>query len=161
MMRARVALVVFVALIAQVSLFSEIRLSGVAPEILLLVAVLAGFNAGPDRGAIIGFCAGLAYDIVLETPLGLAALSFSLVAHAVGSIEESLIRETWWFPMVAAGIASGFGLLLFAVAGEVTGQPGWVSGDLPRVALLVAFTNMILTPLVRGPVRWSVGAAAP
>lgn len=160
MTRLRVALVIFVALILQISLFSQVRLSGVAPELLLLVAVLAGFNAGPDRGAVIGFCAGLAYDIVLDTPLGLSALTFCLVAHAVGSLEESLIRETWWFPMLAAGLASAVGLVVFACAGEVAGQPGWVSRDLPRVAMLVGFTNMLLTPLVRGPMRWSVGAAA-
>ena len=160
MTRVRIAAVIFVALILQVSFFSVVRVSGVAPELLMLVAVLAGFNAGPERGAVIGFFAGLAYDVALGTPLGLSALAFCLLAHGVGSVEESLVRETWWFPMVAAGVASAIGLVMFACVGAVVGQTGWVSGDLPRVALLVGFINMLLTPLVRGPVRWSVGAAA-
>ena len=41
------------------------ELFGVQGDLMLLVAIAAGLAAGPDRGATIGFAAGLAYDLML------------------------------------------------------------------------------------------------
>ncbi|MCB0972695.1 MAG: rod shape-determining protein MreD, partial [Acidimicrobiales bacterium] len=71
---ARGSLLIVGALTLQVCLFSRFSFDGARPDVMVLVAVMAGLVAGPDRGAILGFAAGLAFDVVLTTPLGLSAL---------------------------------------------------------------------------------------
>ena len=55
----RIAVVLAVALLLQLTLFLEVRVFGVAPELPALVAVLGGLLAGARRGCVIAFCAGL------------------------------------------------------------------------------------------------------
>ena len=67
----RAAAVVLTALVLQASLFARFSFEGARPEVLVLVALMAGFVAGPDDGAVMGFAAVLAFDIVVKTPFGL------------------------------------------------------------------------------------------
>ena len=85
----KVAVVVLVSLTLQVCLFASFSFEGARPDIMILLAITAGFIAGPDRGAIVGFTAGLAYDVVLSTPLGLTALVYTLVGYVVGTISAA------------------------------------------------------------------------
>ena len=70
----KVGAVLLASIVVQLTVFVDVRVADVAPELLALVAVLAGFLAGPERGATIAFGAGLLWDIWLPTPLGLAAI---------------------------------------------------------------------------------------
>ena len=81
----RLGVVVLVALVLQVCLFSRFSYEGARPDVMILVAIAAGLVAGAERGALVGFVAGLAYDVVLTTPLGLSALVYCLVGYAVGA----------------------------------------------------------------------------
>ena len=82
--------VVLAALLLQLTVFVDVRIAGVAPELMVLVAVLAGISAGAARGSVIAFFVGLTWDLYLATPLGLSAASFALAAYAVGGFEISL-----------------------------------------------------------------------
>ena len=58
-MRAgRLAIVVLGALTLQVTLLSRFSYEGARPDVMILLAVLAGYLGGPDRGAIVGFASG-------------------------------------------------------------------------------------------------------
>ena len=48
---------------------------GAHGDLLLLVPIAAGLTVGPERGAIAGFVAGLAVDLLVTTPFGLTALT--------------------------------------------------------------------------------------
>jgi rod shape-determining protein MreD len=77
---------------------------------------------GPETGAAFGFAAGLASDLFLQTPLGLAALAFALTAYLVGAMQNTLARPAHWMrPAIAvgAGLVSG---LLFVGLGALVGQ---------------------------------------
>ncbi len=76
--RLRVVAILLTAVTVQVTVFEEIRVSGVSVELLLLVSILAGFHGGPERGAVVAFCAGLLHDTITATPLGLHALVYAL-----------------------------------------------------------------------------------
>ena len=73
----RLGVVVLVALVLQVCLFSRFSYEGARPDVMILVAIAAGLVAGAERGALVGFVAGLAYDVVLTTPLGLSRTNSS------------------------------------------------------------------------------------
>ena len=107
---------------------------------MLLVAIAGGIAAGPDRGAAIGFAAGLAYDLMLQTPFGLSALTYAIVAYLVGSLQDSVLRAAWWIPVATATAASCVGVILYGVLGTVLGEDlvGW---ELLRVAVIVGLLN--------------------
>ncbi|HUQ64410.1 MAG TPA: rod shape-determining protein MreD [Acidimicrobiales bacterium] len=154
--RFRVPLVILTALLVQVTLLSRLRLFGVVPNLMLLVAVAGGITGGPVRGAVIGFASGLAIDIFLETPLGLSALVFSIVGYTVGAVETGILRAAWWIPVLTAFGACAAGEALFAVAAQVVGRPDLLSARLAIIVVIVGITSaMLALPVVR-VVGWSL-----
>ncbi|MCB1262803.1 MAG: rod shape-determining protein MreD, partial [Acidimicrobiales bacterium] len=82
--RVRLALVLLSTLALQKGLSSHLYVFGVAPNVLLLMTIAAGLSSTPDRGAIVGFFAGLSFDFITQGPLGLGSLSYCLVGFAAG-----------------------------------------------------------------------------
>ena len=157
-LRVRIGVVLAVTLVVHLTLLSRLRIEDVRPDALLLVALMAGLTAGPERGAIVGFCAGLLADLFLQTPFGLSALAYSLVGFAVGSLQSGILRATWWIPVVTAAAASAAGIVLFGVLGAMVGQPDFVSPRLALIAVLVGFMNAALAPAASRVVGWAFAA---
>jgi rod shape-determining protein MreD len=61
----RVAFLLVIALLLQVTIFPHVRLAGRVPDLGLVLAVAIAFDYGPEAGAIVGFLAGLSYDLFL------------------------------------------------------------------------------------------------
>jgi rod shape-determining protein MreD len=154
----RTSLVFVAALTFQLGVATQVELFGVQGDIMLLVAIAGGVAAGPDQGAAIGFAAGLAYDLLLQTPFGLSALTYALVAYAVGSLQDSVLRAAWWIPVASASAASAVGVILYGVFATVLGEE-LVGGGLLRVALVVALLNAIAAPVVVRAMRWATGTS--
>lgn len=155
---ARTSFVFVVALTLQLGVANQIQVFGVQGDLMLLVAVAAGVAAGPDQGAVIGFASGLAYDLMLQTPFGLSALTYALVAYAVGSLQDSVLRAAWWIPVASAATASAIGVILYGVFGTVLGED-LVGLSLLRVAAVVGLLNAIAAPVVVRTVRWATGTS--
>lgn len=154
-LRVRVALVLALTLIVHITLLSRLRIDNVRPDALLLLAVMAGLVAGPERGAIAGFCAGLVADLFLQTPFGLSALAYCLVGFGVGSIQSGILRAAWWIPVVTALGASAGGVVLYGILGAMVGQSDFVGPRLLVIALLVGFMNAALAPAAVRLVGWA------
>ena len=114
---ARVAAVCLAALVLQLSL--DLRIFGVAPELLALIGMLAAIQIGSWRGAIVAFGAGLLWDVYLATPLGLIAICFALVAYSVGNIEEGLFHNTRTQVLVLVFAGTFTSIALYALIGAV------------------------------------------
>ena len=71
-------------MVLQTTLFTHLRIDGVAPDVGLVAVLAVAYEDGADTGAIFGFVMGLAIDLFLTTPLGLSALSFAITGYAVG-----------------------------------------------------------------------------
>lgn len=153
----KVALLCLVALVLQLTVFVDVRVAGVAPELPALIAVLAGLAAGSDRGSLIAFCVGLIWDVYLPTPLGLAAISFALAAYTVGVIESGLFHDTRIQAVVMVFFATAGAVTLYAVLGEILGQGGLVDDELVGIVLIASLINAALAPLVSPLMRWAVG----
>lgn len=156
--RGRLAFVLFVALTLHQSLFAGIRIGDAHPQAMLLVAVAAGLLAGAERGAAIGFTAGLLADLFVQTPLGLSALAYALVGFTVGGVQSAMIRSAWWIGPVTAVMASFAGIVLYGLLGALIGQSHFVSPRLLIVAGWVALMNGILAgPMLRA-VGWALAS---
>ncbi|MEQ1785583.1 MAG: rod shape-determining protein MreD [Acidimicrobiales bacterium] len=158
MVAVRTSFVLALALTVQLGVAPSIGVLGVQGDLLLLVAIAAGVAAGPDRGAAIGFAAGLAYDLLLQTPFGLSALTYAIVAYLVGGLQDSVLRAAWWIPVATATAASVVGVILYGVFGTVLGDE-LVSWELVRIALIVGVLNTIAAPVVVKAMRWATGSS--
>jgi hypothetical protein len=89
----KVAAVLLVGILVQTCFGNDLRVDDVAPDFMLLLAVCAGFVAGPDEGALVGFVAGLLSDLFLQnTPFGLMALAACLAGYVVGWARANFLR---------------------------------------------------------------------
>jgi rod shape-determining protein MreD len=157
--RVRIPLVLFAALILQTSLLEGVRALGIPTDALLLIAVTGAAVAGPERGAIIGFMAGLVADLFLQTPLGLSALAYCLTGFAVGTLSGNVIRAAWWIMPVTAFVGSAVGIVVYALIGAMVGQAHLVRPSLAWTALAVALVNVPLSLVVGRAMTWAVGSA--
>src|SRR5689334_2499725 len=150
----RVALLLALALVLQIAFFSHVRLVGRVPDLGLLLAVAIAFDYGPEAGAIVGFLAGLSYDLFLSTPLGLTALAWALTAYAVGVLQGGVLRSPKWFTPViggAAGIAAG---MLFVGVGLLAGVGGVHGNDAFVTVGVASLYDALLAPFLFILVAW-------
>lgn len=143
-----IVLVVFVVVV-QVVVVSQVTIFGARGDIVLLLAIAAGISAGPERGAEIGFAAGLTYDLLLSTPLGLSALVYCIVGFVMGAIHSSVLRAAGWIPVLNAVLASAAGVVLYALVGRVLGLATFSGPALPVIVAVVSLLNGIVAlPLI-------------
>jgi rod shape-determining protein MreD len=145
------------ALLLQTTLLAQMRIFGVMPDLMLLVAVAGGITAGATRGAALGFAAGMLIDLFLPTPLGLSALVFTLVGYGVGVANTGVLRSAWYIPVLTSGGASVAGVTLYALIGSVLGER-MIDGHLITIALVVGVFNAVLAPVAVKFVDWSLGS---
>lgn len=153
---AKTALVLITALLFQVSLVARFSLDGARGDLLLLIALSAAVAEGPEKGAIVGFAAGLTFDLVLSTPFGLSALVYGVVGFAVGGFQGSVLRVTRWTPMASVFAGSVLAVVVYAVAGSMLGQHSLSGPGLPAIVAAVAVPNGLLAPLTTRLMRWAL-----
>lgn len=152
----RVAFVIFVALLVQSCLLVALRIRGTHPDIVWLLPITAALLDGAETGAIVGFWAGLAFDLILPTPLGLSALVGCLTGYAVGSLTARSEPRTLWVRPVAAAAGSVAADLLFAVLGAVLGQQQMVQVDFAALVVVVGASSAVLVPVAYAMMRWAL-----
>ncbi len=158
--RLRIGLVLLVAILVQTALGNDLRVDGVAPDLMLLVTICAGLAGGAEAGAWVGFWAGLISDLFLtSTPLGLSALTYCLVGAAVGALRTAVLPESRLITPAAALIGTGAAVLFWVALGDVLGQSQLLDAGrswLIRVAAVEAGWATVLAL----PVAWIYARAA-
>lgn len=153
---ARAGLVVFVALMVQLTVVNEIRIWGVTGSLLVVTPVAAGLVAGPVPGALVGFAAGLLLDAFLTTPFGLTALVWTIVGHAVGVSSRNLIRSSPVAIVGFAAVSAVAAIGAFVVVGYLLGQTHLFAAPLLRIALVGGLVASIAVFAVLPPMRWAL-----
>jgi rod shape-determining protein MreD len=154
---ARPAFVIFVLLTLQTTLFADLDLFGAKADIVMLLPIAAGIAGGRERGAIVGFIAGLALDLVVHgTPTGFFALGYTLVGYVVGMLQAGVLRAAWWIPVVTTLGGSALGVFMLAVLGKFIGVEGLFDRHLATVCIVVAVLNALLVlPMLR-VTKWAL-----
>jgi rod shape-determining protein MreD len=119
----KVILVLLFGILVQTTFASDLRANNVAPDFMLLLAVCAGFEGGPDVGAAVGFLAGLLSDLFLQgTPFGLSAIAGCLAGFVVGWTSANFLREGLSLVPAVAAVGTAIGVVLFVVIGYLVGE---------------------------------------
>jgi rod shape-determining protein MreD len=157
---ARLALLLVLLVVLQTSLFPHLRILGVVPDLGLVAAVALAVTYGPEAGATFGFAAGLATDLFLQTPLGLAAFAYGFTAFLFGILQDRLVRPAWWVrPAIgaAAGVVAG---IVFVGLGALVGQGQlWALSSIRTILLAAAYDGLV--SIVIFPLTIAVARAHP
>lgn len=151
----RYVLLIATAMVVQEFLFEQFRVAGVVADAFLIVAVATGLVAGARRGAIVGFGAGLALDLLVTTPFGLGALSYLVAGAVAGALGHLLVHSAASRKILVGFAASFIGLLFFAVVGSLFGATDLLTLHLVRVIILVPLLNAVLVLPACRAVRWA------
>ncbi len=152
----QVALVIFVVLMVQQTMMVALRIGGAHPDLLWLLPITAALADGPETGGIVGFWAGLAFDLVLPTPFGLSALVGCLLGYAVGTLTTAIDPRTTWLKPVAALTGSVAADMLFAVLGAILGQPQMVQIDFVALFFMISISSVVFVFPVSRLMRWAL-----
>ena len=149
----KVAVLVFVASILEVAVFSDVKILGGVPDLLLVTIVAVALLRGSVTGACAGFFAGLVVDTATLETLGLSSLLLTLIGYWVGRYGETTGRDRTHAPFLSVAVVT----VLYALGGLalrfVLGEPAPA-----RVVLLDSLfqgiaLNLLLTVPVYAVVR--------
>lgn len=143
------ALAVVTAAALQTAVLPLVAVGGFRPDLLLLLSISFAVHDGPEAGVRLGFGAGLATDLLLQTSaLGVAALTYAVVGYLVGAARPYLATNSMTAPLLLAFGGSTLGSLGLGVLSSLLGD---AMLDVPlvlTVALFVGVVHTLLIPLV-------------
>lgn len=153
---ARVGLVLFVVLMVQLTVLNEVRVWGVTGSALVVTPVAGGLIGGPERGALVGFVAGLLIDAFLTTPFGLTALVWTIAGYVVGLLGRNLIRSSPAAVVGLAALAAIASTVAFVLVGYLLGQGHLLDAPIAQIALVGALVAGIAVLAVLPAMRWAL-----
>ena len=148
----KAAVVLFVAAVAQVSIFSQLHVLGAVPDLLLVTLVAVALLRGSVVGAVGGFFAGLLVDTATLGTLGLTSLVLTLAGYWIGRYGETTGRDRAHAPFLSVAVVTVLyqvGLLVVHFVLGESAPAGAVARSLAPAILL----NLILTAPVYALVR--------
>jgi rod shape-determining protein MreD len=144
----RLGALLILLVIVQAAVFPHLRLFGAVPDLGLLLALAVAYRDGPEAGLVTGFFAGLAYDLFLETPMGLCALSYSLTAYGAGVLQSGVLRAPRYMAPVLGGLGGLVAGTGFVVIGVLVGAEVSFTYDTFALIAASALYDALLAPLV-------------
>lgn len=167
--KSRLGLGVLLCVVAfiQATFGADLRIAGVAPDLLALVAISAGYAGGAELGAGVGFCAGLLADLILtDTPIGLTALTLCVIGAGVGAVRTAVLGGTWAFTPVIAVVGTVLAVIGFIAFGDLVGQSqlghqsgGWIFRVVLIEGLYAAILSLPVFHVVQRLARGTPGAS--
>jgi rod shape-determining protein MreD len=113
----RTGLLVLLAVVLQLSGFSQMRILGGYIDLIPLVVGAVAIYAGSVPGAIVGFCTGLLIDLALGQNLGATSLVLTALGYGVGRYRDLRDPAHGLLPIpVAAAATLGYLLAVAAVS---------------------------------------------
>ena len=148
----KAAVVLFVAAVAQVSIFSQLHVFGAVPDLLLVSLVAIALLRGSVVGAVGGFFAGLLVDTATLGTLGLTSLVLTLVGYWIGRYGETTGRDRAHAPFLSVAVVTVLYQLGLLVVHFVLGESA-PAGAVAQSLLPAIVLNLILTAPVYALVR--------
>ncbi|MDP9297661.1 MAG: rod shape-determining protein MreD [Actinomycetota bacterium] len=143
-----IAATIVTALLLQSTVFAQMKLFGVRPELVYLVTILIAILEGPGDGMLVGFAGGLAQDFLLNQPKGLTALTLTLLGYGVGLLRQYIVSPSPLLPTLLVAVSTAAGVVFYEVVGFLLGQVDQPLTFSLKVPLLTGIYGAVLTPIV-------------
>jgi rod shape-determining protein MreD len=147
----RVGALVLLAVILQVSGFSQLTVfEGHADLVVLTVAAVA-YYAGSVTGCATGFAAGLLLDLLTGATMGASSLVLTAVGYGVGRFREVRDPSHGLMPLVVGTVATAGWVVAFAAVSLMLDIGARVSPLVIRDMVLTVLLNALLAlPIFTG-----------
>jgi rod shape-determining protein MreD len=148
----KAAALLFVAAVAQGSIFAQAQVFGAVPDVLLVTLVALSLLRGSVVGAVGGFFAGLVVDTASLGTLGLTSLVLTLSGYWIGRYGETTGRDRAHAPFLSVAVVTVLYQVGLLVVHFVLGEsaPG---GAVMRSLIPAVLLNLILTAPIYAVVR--------
>jgi rod shape-determining protein MreD len=141
--------VVGTALVLQSVVVNRLPLPGGRPEIAIVCVIAFALAGGPAYGAVIGFCVGLAADVLppADHTLGRLALAYAVVGYLAGLVEDAEERSVLGTVLLVA-LGTGVAIILYAGMGALLGDPRITGSAVARSLAFTVIYDVVLAPFV-------------
>lgn len=154
----RVAVLVVVAVLLQVSVFSYMRLADAVPDLLAGVVVSVALLRGRLAGAVAGFAGGLLMELVAPVDtLGVYALLYLIVGWFCGRYCERPESQAVLPGVLMAACAAGFVQVGYGAYQGAMGRTLLASDIAQRIVLPTLLLTVLLFPFVALAARRVLG----
>ena len=140
--------------VLQTSVMPSIALSGVIPDLMLLVVVSWSLLRGSRASLLWALGGGLLLDLLSGGPFGAATLSLTLSSLVTGLGEFNVFRDSLWLPLVASILATVAYDLAYVVILQVSGRSLPLVASLPQVIIPGMILNALVMYPTYGAMRW-------
>jgi rod shape-determining protein MreD len=140
----KAAVLLFVAAVAQVSIFAQLHVFGAVPDLLLVSLVAMALLRGSVVGAVGGFFAGLVVDTATLGTMGLTSLVLTLAGYWIGRYGETTGRDRAHAPFLSVAVVTVLYELGLLVVHFVLGESA-PAGAVVRSLVPAIVLNLILT----------------
>lgn len=148
---ARIAAIVLVGVLVQITTISQISVFGSRADLSPLIVASIGLLAGPEIGAMTGFAVGLFVDTALLQTMGVSALIFLAIGYMAGRYGQRNDVGATLVPPVAGALATVATALGYSLIQFLLGVDSPVSVLLLReIAVLVILNTIISVPVFIG-----------
>lgn len=154
--------VVFSAVIIQVTLLSRLGLPGATPDLVVVSVVALALAMGPTQGATAGFAAGILLDMSppADTLLGVNAIVYLAIGFITGFVIDPRDRTV---PVMIGivGLATAAATLATAALDTLLGSGRVLWDQMPSMVLSSTVYAVIMAPVVVLGVAWIVRRVTP
>ena len=149
----KAAAILFVAVIVQVSILSDVHIVHGRPQLLLVTVICVSLLRGSVFGASAGFAAGFLADTGTFGMLGFTSLLLTLAGYWTGRYGETTGRDRAHAPILSVAVVTVLyqfsALLLHFMLGEhAPAREVLLNGLFPTIVLNILLT-LAVYPLVR------------
>jgi rod shape-determining protein MreD len=140
----RVGLLLLMAVVLQLSTFSQMPILGGNFDVVILVVAAVAYYAGAPAGCAVGFAAGFLLDLLSGATMGASSLVLTTVGYGVGRFSEVRDPSHGLLPLAVGAAATGAWVLAFAAVSFMLDVGATVSPLVLRDMLVTVLLNMLL-----------------
>ena len=131
------------AVVLQTTLVPSLSIFGQRPDLVVILAVIAGAFEGSRWGSITGFLAGLAVDLYHPPTMGAGAMAGTLAGYLGGRAQVFLDFDLWLNQGVAFALATIAHHALYSIVISLQGE-----GNLLFLFATTAFGGALYTAFI-------------
>lgn len=143
-----ISLIIILNLILKSTVFQWLEIYGVIPNTTLAIVISFSIHLGKNKGAILGFFAGILHDIILGRIIGLNAVIFMIIGYIVGLMNQKIFKDNLLIPVILTAFGTIFYETLHLFLIFLFGYKVKLFDIIQKILIVEVLYNSIISPFV-------------